>query len=210
MSTKPRGYFEYVLAVDVETSGMAFGVDDPSHNPATGETFQIVSIGLVVADVKTFTPIEELYLELKWDGKSTWSPQAQAVHGLTLEHLEEHGVTEEEAVEEIGNFIVKYWGLDSVICLLGHNVATFDKLFLQRLLRSQGLNFKFGNRVVDTNSIAQAAFGTFNSDDAFAAVGLGDRDPAKHNALDDAHCALTLAASVRGLFSQFIEPHLGG
>lgn len=207
-NNKPRGYFEKVLVIDTETSGMAFGTDDPSHNPTTGETYQIVSIGLIVASVATFKPVEELYLEIKWDGESKWSKEAERVHGLSLEHLEAHGMDRQDAVAEIGNLVLKYWGPDVSICLLGHNVATFDLPFFKRLMRSEGLELKFGNRYIDTNSIGIATFGTFNSDDLFAAAGLPVRDPSKHNALADAQMALASARLVKQLWTELVTPEL--
>lgn len=206
---KPRGYFEKVLAIDIESSGMAYSrdSDDPSINPRTGDVYQVVSIGLIVASVATFKPIEELYVEIKWDGKSVWSKEAERVHGLTREYLSQHGVDREDAVTEIGNLIINHWGPDIPVCLLGHNVATFDMWFLKRLMRSEGIELRFGNRYIDTNSIGVATFGTFNSDDLFAAAGCPERDPHNHNALDDARYALTAAGNVNKLWKALIEPN---
>jgi DNA polymerase III epsilon subunit-like protein len=199
---RPRGYFEKLLVVDCETSGMAFNCDDPSYNPKTGEVYQSVSWGLIVANAQTLKPIEEKYLEIKWDGESKWEKRAQQVHGLSLEHLEKNGLDAEEAVTEIAGLILNHWGPDSPICLCGHNVATFDMWFLKRLLRSQEIEVKFGNRHVDTNSIGFGAYTTYNSDDLFAQVGCPERDPNKHNALDDARNALQAVRVTRQLFSQ--------
>ena len=105
-----KGYFQYILAMDCETSGMFFNADDPSYDPETEDTYQSVSWGLIVADSYTLQPVEEKYFEIKWDGKSLWSKKAQDVHGLTIEHLEEHGLTPEEAAVEIGEMTLKYWG----------------------------------------------------------------------------------------------------
>lgn len=206
--SKPRGYFEKVLAIDVETSGMAFGEDDPSINTKTGETYQIVSIGLVVASALTFKPIEELYLEIKWDGVSKWESKAEAVHGLSKDYLAKNGMTAEEAVTAIGNLILDYWGADTPVCLLGHNVASFDAWFFKRLLRSQDIHLRFGSKTVDTNAIGLATFGTFNSDDLFELVGMGVRDPAKHNALDDAKMALAVCRFTKQLWTEVVLPEL--
>lgn len=207
MSTqkKPRGYIELVLFVDAETSGLSFNGIDPTINPDTGETFQAVSFGLVVASAKTLEPIEKLYVEIKWNGESTWSKEAEKVHGLSLAYLEENGVTEEDAVVEIAELILKYWGPESPVCLGGHNVATFDKFFLDRLLRKHGIAMRFGSKTIDTNAIGFATFGTHNSDDLFSVVGLPDRDPEKHNALTDAENALHAVRTVRQLFTRCID-----
>lgn len=201
MSNKPRGYFDFILAADCETSGLFFNQDDPSFDSKTGEYCQSVSWGLVVADANTLKPVEELYLEIKWDKKSFWSPKAEAVHGLSKEYLDANGVESWEAVERIGNLILKYWGPKNSVRLLGHNVATFDLWFLKRLMRSEGIELSFGNRHVDTSSIGYATFGTYTSDELFEAVGFPPRDPTKHNALTDAKHALDTVRIVRSIFN---------
>lgn len=202
---KPRGYIEFALFVDVETTGIAYGSLDPSYNPTTGDTYQAVSVGLVVTDAATLSIVDELYVEIKWNGESKWSREAEAVHGLSLQYLEEHGVDEEEAVVQIASLILKYWGPESPVCLGGHNVATFDKFFLSRLLSKHGINLRYGSKTIDTNAIGFATFGTHNSDDLFAQVGLPDRDPAHHNALTDARNALTAVRTVRQLFTKYLD-----
>ena len=103
---KPRGYFERILAVDCETTGLAVNRDDPSFDPETGTEYQAISWGLVVADAQTLKPIEKMYLEVQWNGESKWDDRAQKIHGLSKEHLAANGFTEEEAVEAIGTLIL--------------------------------------------------------------------------------------------------------
>lgn len=197
---KPRGYFDYFLAIDCETSGMSFGTDDPSINTKTGQVYQSVSWGLVVVDATTLKTVEELYIEIKWDGESEWDKRAEKVHGLSLAYLEENGMTSEEAVVAIAGLILKYWGPDVPVCLAGHNVQTFDMFFLKRLLRSQGIEIKFGNRHIDTNSIGFGVYQTYNSDDLFDVVGCAKRD--KHNALDDARNVVRVIRVTRSLANE--------
>lgn len=197
---KPRGHFDYFLAIDCETSGMAFNEDDPSINTKTGQVYQSVSWGLVVVDATTLKTVEELYLEIKWDGESEWDKRAEKVHGLSLAYLEENGMTSEEAVVAIAGLILKYWGPDVSVCLAGHNVQTFDMFFLKRLLRAQGIEIKFGNRHIDTNSIGFGVYQTYNSDDLFDVVGCAKRD--KHNALDDARNVVRTIRVTRSLANE--------
>lgn len=200
---KPRGYFKYLLAIDCETSGMAYGEDDPSINTKTGEIYQSVSWGLIVVDASTLNPIEELYLEIKWDGISAWTAEAERIHGLSLSYLEDHGLTAEDAVIAIAELILKYWGPESPVCLAGHNVHLFDLQFLKRLLRSQGINIKFGNRHVDTNSIGFGVFNTYNSDDLFKLVGCNDRT--SHNSLEDARDVVRVLQTTRKMYDNLID-----
>ena len=200
---KPRGYYTLVLAMDCETTGLASNCDDPSYNPKTGEEYQAVSWGLVVADAQTLKPIEELYIEIQHNGDSEWDMRAQRIHGLSKDYLAENGFSEEEAVEAIGTLIMKYWGSEVSIRTLGHNVATFDLWFFKRLFRRQGIELRFGNRHIDTSTVGFVNWETYNSDDLFEMVGFDARG--EHNALDDAKMALESARVTRLLFKNCID-----
>jgi len=194
---KPVGSLDYVLAIDSETTGLKFGADDPS------EGHQAVSWGVIVADAYTLKPVEELYIEIKWNDTSIKSREkdpkfgkrAEEIHGLTQSYLEKNGVSEEDAAVQIAELIMKYWGPTVSVKTLGHNVHTFDMPFLRAMLRRVGIEVKFGGRHYDTNSAGFIAFGTFNSDDLFSLIGYEARD--NHNALDDAKMALGSARAIR-------------
>jgi DNA polymerase III epsilon subunit-like protein len=199
---KPKGYFDKIFAIDCETTGLKFDSDDPSIG------HQSVSWGVVVANAQTLKPIEKLYVEIKWSDASkalrkqdpTYGKKAESIHGLTMEYLEEHGVTETEAVEKIGALILKHWGPENCIRCLGHNVATFDIPFLRRLFRSVGIELKFGNRHYDTNTVGFVNWETFTSDELFNMIGFADRT--EHNALVDAVQALETARITRLIFQK--------
>ena len=207
---KPRGSFDFLLAMDCETTGLCLNQDSPVENTTTGERHQAVSWGLIVADAKTLKPIEKMYVEIKWNALSKkqqradakWGTRAEQIHGLTHDYLEENGLSEEDAVAKIGELILKYWGPTVSIRTLGHNVHTFDLLFFRDLFRRQGIELAFGSRHYDTNSIGFATFGTFNSDDLFEAVGFEKRGD--HNALTDAEHALETARRIRTIFQKAI------
>ena len=207
-NAQPRGYFKYTLAADCETSGLCFSSDNPACNPDTGEEYQALSWGLIVVDTDTLEAVDSLYVEIQHDPKYTWSDGAQKVHGMTREYLKENGVPMEEAVTQIASLILKYWGPSSPVCLLGHNVATFDLPFLRHTLRSQGIEVKFANRHIDSFAAGVSTFQTYNSDDLFEAVGLPERDPAHHNALDDAMASLNAVRVIRRLWASFVEPNI--
>lgn len=203
--SKPRGYIERVLFIDCETSGLAYSSPDPSYDQATDTEYQAVAWGMVVANAQTLKPLDKLYVEIKWDGVSGWSKEAQKVHGLSPAYLEKNGVTDEEAVVAIAELILKHWGTDGVVCVGGHNVATFDLQFLRRLLKKHGIEVKFGSKTIDTNAIGFATFGTHNSDELFEAVGLPERDPENHNALVDADYARRAVQIIRATFNQCLS-----
>lgn len=199
---KPRGSFDFLLAADCETTGIHFDSDDSS------EGYQAISWGLVVADAATFEPIEELYVEIKWNddqkakraADGNFGKGAEKVHGLTMDYLEKNGVTEEEAAVQITNLILKYWGPKNSPRLLGHNVHLFDYKFLITTLRRHGIELKKANRHVDTSTLGYVTLGAFTSDSLFESVGFDKRGD--HNALDDAKMSLATCKLIRTLWDQ--------
>lgn len=185
----PKGAFNKLLAIDCESTGGSFGTDDFSVG------HQALSWGIVVADAQTLRPIEELYVEIKWNDESKASKRkdpefgivATNIHGLTFEYLEENGMEEKDAVEVIGNLILKHFGPTSHIKCLGQNVHMFDIPFLRSLFRRFDIELKFGARHYDSNSIGFLT-GAFTSDALFDTMGFDERK--EHNALDDAKMSL--------------------
>lgn len=210
----PTGWCSHILAIDCETTGLCFKSDNPVRRTLEDgnvEEYQAISWGFVVARSDTLTPVEELYVEIKWNdtcieqrvNNKKYGKRAEEVHGLSIEHLEEHGLTEEEAVIKIGSMILKYWGPDASIRLLGHNVATFDMCFLRDLFRRHGVELKFGNRQIDTSSAGFINFESYTSDHLFDVCGLDARNT--HNALDDAKMALEAARTMRYIFKEGLK-----
>jgi len=205
---KPRGYFEKILAIDCETTGLCFSNDSPVYNEKTGERHQTVSWGVIVARADNLKPIDELYVEIKWNAESAkqrkknpdFAKKAEEIHGLTRSYLDDNGVTEEEAIVQIGGLIMKHWGPTNNVVTLGHNVHTFDMPFMRDLFRRYEVELKFANRHVDTNSIGFVDWNTFNSDDLFRIVGFDDRD--KHNSLQDIQQTLEAARISRIIFNK--------
>lgn len=115
---KIKGSYDFILAIDCETTGLCLNHESPVYNPKTQERHQTVSWGIIIADAQTLTPIEQLYTEIKWNDASKkqrkdnlkFGSFAETIHGLTYDHLEKNAITEEQAVEQIGSLIVKYWG----------------------------------------------------------------------------------------------------
>lgn len=208
---KPKGYFQHVLAIDCETTGLCYNNDSPVYNPQTGERHQTVSWGIIVADALTLKPVEELYVEIKWNEESKkqrkinpeFGKSAEKIHGLTRSYLNKNGIDEEEAVLKIGELVLKYWGPTVCVRTLGHNVHLFDLLFLRDMFDRHGIKLNHGNRHYDTNSAGFLTFGTWNSNDLFSVVGFEERKD--HNALDDAKMALESARIIRMLFQRCLE-----
>jgi len=195
------GYFDKVLAVDVETSGIVRSSGNPCVNLKNGEYYQMVSVGMAIADTETLKPVDTLYIEIKWDGKSLWNAGAEKKHGLSKEYLARNGKTDVEALAEIVGFISTYWDInaeyskDRIVHCLGTNVASFDIFFLRNLFDRYDVPFfPVSNQVIDTNTIGWATMGMFTSDKLFEAIGI-KRD--KHNSLEDALLSLEAARRIR-------------
>ena len=193
-----KGYFKYFLAMDCETSGLQPNSFTPFLDK-NGGRYQAVSWGLQVVDAITLKAVDELYVEIQWNGESLWDDRAEQVHGLSKEYLEEHGVTEEEAVCEIGNLIVKWWGGTAQINGFGHNVATFDIPFLIELFERHGIPLKFSHRCYDTTTLALILMEQYNSDDLFEELSLPPR--CKHNALEDVKLEVLAAKRLKQIFN---------
>lgn len=183
-----------ILAIDVETSGLTkYGDVTQNH--------QIVSIGLIVAD-KHFKPIDKFYCEIKWNGTSHWNAHAEKIHKLSKEHLEEHGVSEEDAVVLITEFILKHYTADDYLYFLGHNPRGFDVPFFTKLTNKYDVHFKIAHRTVDSFSVGFTCLGAETSDalfEYFYPVRNG------HNALDDADMALGACRKIKKIMKSIIN-----
>lgn len=197
-----KNQIQYVLATDVETTGMSWLQGDPAKD------HQILSIGLIVADANTFETIEKKYIEIKWNEESVaaslknpeFGKKAEKIHGLTRAYLDKNGMVEEDAVCEIAELMMKYWSTEVTIQLLGHNVATFDLFFIRQLLNKYELPFKFASRMYDSFSLGVGTTGAVNSDQLFDVLGFDGRG--HHNALDDAEMSLEAFRLVRKLWTK--------
>jgi DNA polymerase III epsilon subunit-like protein len=184
------------LAVDVETSGMDFS-DDPSNG------YQIVSIGLIVSDVKTLKELDSLYLEIQWNGEDKWDEGAEKIHGLSQKYLESNGIPEEDAVVEIAEFIMSHFDMSKAITLMGHNAANFDKPFMKKLFNKFGIPIKFSHRTIDSFTIGLIAVDAFDSDELFKAMSLPDRKT--HNSLEDIRYTLKSIRIIKKLIKEVLS-----
>jgi DNA polymerase III epsilon subunit-like protein len=183
-----------IIAIDVETTGFSKGADI-THN------HQIVSIGLIIADAN-FKPLDKFYCEIKWNGTSHWDKNAERVHGLSKEYLEEHGDTEEDAVLKIAEFLLAHFEATDYLYFLGHNPRNFDIPFFLKLTNKYDVYFKLGHRTVDSFSVGFTTLGTMNSDELFSYF-YDTRE--KHNALQDAEMSLGVCRKIKTLMSNILN-----
>jgi exonuclease I len=189
------------LAIDWETSGADFGKDSSIN-------YQGLSFGAVVFKTSNFEIVEELYLEIKFDEtKYKWTEGAAKIHGLTREHLEANGITQEEAAIQLGELIFKYFG-DGKVMFLGHN-PEFDRRFTNQLLNTVEIEFSVEKQtkfeswiqlhhvVLDTSALGFITLGLFKSDLLFEKIGFEERGA--HNALADIKMTLETCKTIRAL-----------
>lgn len=185
------------LCIDWETSGSTWGGDSSKDH-------QGISFGAVIVDLKDFTPIKTLYKEIIFDDqKYKWSLDAQNIHGLTREHLKEHGVSQQEAAMLLAEFISD--NISSDVMLIGHN-AEFDRRFTNQLLETIDIQFttepdesrpfiKLHHVIIDTACAGFVSLGLHKSDLLFNALGFQDRN--EHNALTDALMTVETCQCIR-------------
>ncbi len=200
-NTSPRGFYDRILAFDCETSGIFFA-ENPAQDPTDPtKRYQCVSWGLVILD-GNLKQLDELYIEIAWDGTSLWDSKAEAVHRLSKEYLSANGTPFEEAYVTIGNFLFKWFG-DTPIVTLGHNSISFDKQFMASDLEQLGIVLRWGNRHLDSNTLGFTIFETYTSDQLFEAIGQTDRGDT-HNALDDIKRTVDVFRVCRAIAKQVI------
>ena len=103
---------EVLVSVDIEASGAS---------PSTGS---LLSIGACLVD----DPSEGIYLELKPIDGRPWDREAEAVHGLTREHLEASGLQPEPAMAQLEEWLTSACG-PRIPVFVGFN-APFDWMWV--------------------------------------------------------------------------------
>jgi oligoribonuclease (3'-5' exoribonuclease) len=188
-----RSKFKNILAIDCETSGINF-----NGNPSQG--YQAVSWGMLIIDADTYDTLDELYIEIKWNGEAEWNEKAEKIHGLSKEYLEANGMSEEDALLKIINFITPYFPPGTPVNLLGHNVHLFDKCFLEDLFHRFGMELKTRQRHIDSFSVFQAVVGAYDSDEAFGFLMGDERD--EHNSLEDIRLTVNSLKIIKELWNE--------
>jgi DNA polymerase III epsilon subunit-like protein len=144
--------FTNLLAVHCHTTGMNFnGVKTEGH--------QALSVALAVLDLDSLAIVDNITIFIKPDPSIKWNADLQKIHGIDLE-MAESGVTTEEAAAILGTFIAKHFNIDKKVPVFGYNVNNFHLPFLEKVLHSEELYFKFDERAVDLFPIS-TLLGTF-------------------------------------------------
>lgn len=189
---------KYALGIDWETSGSDF-------NGWSHDSYQGIAFGAIIFDTVTFEEVDHLYCELKFDAtRYKWSNEAEAIHGLSREYLDKHGMEREDALAELLSVMIKWMGPSpGKIMFMGHNVD-FDIGFTCQLANDFGMEIKQYHVKLDTSSTAFALANVYKSDDVFSIFTGQERDGA-HNALEDVRLTLESLKAMREIFKIGLE-----
>ncbi len=161
---------EVFISVDVETAGPC-----PSRYP-------MLSIGACLA----LDPRHSFYVELKPVGYEA-TPEAMAVHGLSLAHLEQHGLPPVEALERFAAWVADQTPAGSRPVFVAFN-APFDWMFVNDyFLRFLGRN-PFGHTALDMKALYMGLTGVpwHETSMHYVVARYGHSRPLTHHALSDA------------------------
>lgn len=188
--------YRYGLVFDFETTGSFF-----DSRLKMGDKIQAIQLGATILRWDTMDVVDTFLVNIKYDPKYIWSSEAEAIHGLSREYLEEHGVSHEEAAIQFANFVLKWFGTEEVM-LIGHNII-FDIEFLEQLLGPYDIMFKQAITKVDLAAVAYTLFGLHKSDDIFNLLGMPQRE--EHNALEDCIYTGEAIRMIRDMFLSAIQ-----
>ena len=198
---------QFGICIDWETSGASWGKDSSIDH-------QGLSFGAVIFNTSTLEPVKTLYVEIKHDKKYVWSLDAERIHGLSQQYLEENGSSQEDAAILLAELILEYFGAGGKVMVMGHN-AEFDISFTNQLMQTIGIEFSKEKKtkadgwiplhhvLLDTSAVGFVTMGIFKSDLLFEAVGLEERK--EHNALTDTLYTLETARRIRLLVQTALE-----
>lgn len=178
-----------LLVLDTETGGL-----DPNES-------SILSLGAVVWNEGGID--DEILIEIA-EPEIMAHPRALAINGIDIERLKATGDTPLMAVQKLKSFLQKN-GFFKAAHIAGHNVASFDWGFVNRLFRLAGepIEKTLHYRMLDTMTLALALdqVGRLGNLRSMGLDGLcahfaipirqGGKD-APHNALEDARATAKL------------------
>lgn len=136
------------FCIDIECSGTVPGIYD------------MVSLGAVVVapDGEGRLALgDQFYVEIRPESGQV-DPEAMAVHGLTLDHLEAHGVSRAEALRALDAWVEAWTVPGTEPVFVGHN-APFDWSFVSYAYVVEGRPNPFGYKALDTKALAAGVLG---------------------------------------------------
>lgn len=134
------------LVIHCHTTGINYGGDDITLNN------QALSIALGVVNMTSLKIENQLNVNIKFNGeKYVWSDKLVSIHGISKQDALD-GEDEYHAIEMIAEFLYNNFG-SNPIQLIGYNSLSFHVPFLNKLLKSEDIEFKFDHKEIDLYSI---------------------------------------------------------
>lgn len=154
--------FTNVLAIHCHTTGMNFnGPKTEGHQPLT--------VSLSVFDLDQLTVVDSITVNVAYDPSIVeWNESLEAIHGLSRDTALA-GDNYNLCAAELGGFIATHFGTNKKIPLFGFNVNNFHLPFLEQILHSEELYFKFDERSIDLFPMA-TLMGKFSVYDAIESL----------------------------------------
>lgn len=145
--------FTNLLAVHCHTTGMNFngGKKTDGH--------QALTVSLAVLDLNGLKLTHAINVPIALDRSIKWNTDLEKIHGITEERALQ-GVSFSDAAATLGTFIATHFNIEHKIPLFGYNVNNFHLPFLESVLHSEELYFKFDERAVDLFPVS-TLLGTF-------------------------------------------------
>lgn len=174
---------DYLFALDTETSQITF-------TPTTSQCIAMAMI--VVKNDANFTEVNRFYKECAFDAERfKWDDEAQAIHGLSQQHLAEQEMMKYVA-DDLSKFIKPYVA-DSPMLVIAHN-PNFDSAYLQQWLNEAGDTTPISHRKIDAFTAGLTAFNLKNSEEHFEFLG---KTRGFHNAMEDIETSLEIIRQIR-------------
>lgn len=192
---------EKYLSVHVETTGLNEDLDKPIC-----EGHDVVVVSLAVCDRK-FNLLDQITVHFEQDR----SQYGQEFHKITPAILEECGVSEEEGLLEICNFILDHFNPDERIVCIGQNVYSFTLPFLKQFLYKNEVHFQFSSNSIDVFSLTCPTIGPytiFELIDIFGDVDeldIDDEESVKYLSLLKAITFISVVRKISKLWNELIE-----
>jgi DNA polymerase III epsilon subunit-like protein len=134
------------IAIHLETTGL---------NPKKDE---IIAVAMVASDPENFNPIDAKIL-YRNDIKIGNLEDSYRYHKLDSDFLKKKGLSEEDFVIEMINFILKYSEDERLPKLMGYNIANFTLPFVQELLTKYDLDVDFSSNLLDAYPLVVGLWG---------------------------------------------------
>jgi hypothetical protein len=188
--------YDKFLLVHCHTTGINFDSEDITLNK------QPLSVALGVVDNETLKMISSVNVRIAFDkAKYTWDDKLSSIHGITREDRDE-GESFADAAAILGEFIYENFGAKDTITVMGYNPLTFHVPFLNKILLTEELAFKFDRRDIDLFPI-MALLGKYSAKEVFETFDVDTSEPL--SSLENIKTYLKIYKTIRSIVKEQID-----